>query len=160
VSRLVVIGILAATLLTAKDEGFSGKWVIDKSASTATADIPDNLTQQIKKKGDTYLIESYWREPHGGIAPLALLGIMTTNLKLGIDGREVRNDIGPFHQVSKTTMNGNQLVTDWTAIVNGQSVKGQWTRTLSEDGKGMTLDIQESTEDGKSNSGKLVFKRK
>ena len=160
VNRLLVFAILAAASLSAKDEGFNGKWVIDKNASTATSVIPDNLTQLIKKKGDALMIETYWREPKGGVAPLALLGIMTTNLKLGMDGSEIRNDIGPFHQLSKTTMNGNQLVTDWTATVNGQNVKGQWTRTLSDDGKNMTLDIQEATEDGKSNSGKLVFKRK
>jgi hypothetical protein len=85
---------------------------------------------------------------------------MTTHLTLTTDGQETTNFIGPFKQVSKTTQNGKQLVTDWQAVVNGENVKGQWTRTLSDDGKMMTLEIQESTNDGKSNSGKLTFKRK
>jgi hypothetical protein len=144
----------------AKDDGFTGKWVIDKQASTATADIPDGLTQQFKKKGDGYTIETTWREPRSGIAPLLLVGIMTTQFKLGTKGEEVKNQVGPFMQASKTTLNGNQLVTDWTAVVNGQAVRGQWTRTLNDAGNSMTLDIKESTDDGKSNTGKLVFNKK
>lgn len=158
--RIVTVTVLAAGLLAAKDDGFGGKWVIDKNASTATATIPDNLTQQIRKKGSELQIESYWREPKGGLAPLALLGIMTTKLSLGLDGKETTNYIGPFKHFSTTTQNGNTLVTGWQAVVNDQNVKGQWTRTLSEDGKMMTLDIQESTDDGKNNSGKLIFKKK
>lgn len=146
-----------AVSIFGKDDGFAGKWVLDKPASTATADIPDNMRQEIKKKGDGYAVETTWRELNTGMAPLVFLGIMTTQFKLGPD---VTNQVGPFMQASKTTENGRQLVTEWTAVVNGQGVKGRWTRTLADDGKSMTLDIEESTDDGKSNTAKLVFKRK
>jgi hypothetical protein len=142
-----------------KDEGFAGKWVIDKGASTATFEIPDQLTEQIRTKGSDLTILATWREPHDGLAPLGLLGIMTTNLKLNLDGQDVTNDIGPFKQVSKTTQNGNQLITDYTAVVNGEQVTGRWTRTLAEDGKQMTLDIDQKS-GSKSNQAKLVFHRK
>lgn len=159
--RRVCSGLLLGAMLTvsvwAKDDGFTGKWILDKEASTATADIPDNLRQEIKKKGDGYQVETSWREMKTGMAPLALLGIMTTLLKLGPD---VTNQVGPFMQKSQTTIDGNRMVTNWTAVVNGQGVKGQWTRTLGDDGKSLTMDIQESTDDGKSNTGKLVFKKK
>jgi hypothetical protein len=158
--RATIIAALAVASISAKDDGFTGKWVIDKGSSTATADIPDNLTQQIKKKGNALEIETVWREPRNGMAPLALLGIMITNLKLGLDGQDTTNQIGPFKQISKTTEDGNRMVTDWTAVVNGESIKGQWVRTLSSDGKHMTLDIQETTSGGQSNTGKLVFNRK
>lgn len=156
-TRICLIAVLAAGLVLAKD-AFEGKWVIDKGASTATCDLPESLWQKIKKKGDGYNVETSWREPRNGVAPLVLLGILVTELKLGAD---VSNLIGPFLQQSKTTVNGNQMVTEWNAVVNKQPVKGQWTRTLADDGKSMTLDIQESTpEDGKSGAAHLVFKRK
>lgn len=158
--RTAILGVAATCLLAAKDDVFAGKWVIDKSASTATAEIPDGLTQQVKKKGEGLAIETYWKEPRSGMAPLVLLGIMTTNLKLDLNGQESTNWIGPFQQVSKTTQKGNQLDTDWHAVVNNQHVRGHWTRTLSADGKSMTLDIQQSTDDGKSGTGKLVFKKR
>lgn len=158
--RFFILIALAAGMSYAKDDGFNGKWVIDKTASTATADIPDNLTQQIRKKGENLAIETFWREPRNGMAPLVLLGIMTTQLKLALNGQDTTNWIGPFQQVSKTSQNGNQLLTDWQAVVNGQHVQGHWTRTLSDDGRTMTLEIQESTDDGKNNTGKLLFKRK
>lgn len=142
------------------DHPFNGKWNLDKSASTASEDIPDHVVQQIKQKGDELTIQTTWQEPQNGIAPLTLLGIMTTQLKLTTNGSESTNQIGPFKQVSKTTANGNQLVTDWTALVNGATVTGHWTRSLSDDGKGMTLDIKEQTSDGKSNEAHLVFKKK
>ena len=142
-----------------KDEGFAGKWVIDKGASTASFEIPDQLTQQIRNKGSELTILTTWREPQDGLAPLGLLGIMTTNLKLSLDGQDATNDIGPFKQVSKTTQNGNQLVTDYTAVVNGEQVTGRWTRTLAADGKQMTLDIDQKS-GSKSNQAKLVFLRR
>jgi hypothetical protein len=62
--------------------------------------------------------------------------------------------------VSKTTQSGNQLVTDWTAAdQNGKTVSGHWTRTLSDDGNQMALEVQEE-ESGKSNNARLVFRRK
>src|SRR5262245_32701986 len=117
-----VLTLAMAVPLLAKDDAFTGKWILDKPASNATAEIPDNLRQEIKKKGDGYAVETTWREMRSGLAPLALLGILTTQLKLGAD---VKNQVGPFMIASRTTQNGNQLVTDWTAVVNGQAVRGQ-----------------------------------
>lgn len=155
--RLCLIAVLATGLVLAKDEPFEGKWVLDKGASTATCDLPETMYQKIKKKGDGYQVETAFREPRNGIAPIVLLGIMVTDLKLGPD---VTNQVGPYMQQGKTTVNGNQMVTEWTAVVNEQPVTGQWTRTLSDDGKSLTLDIKESTADGKSGSAHLVFKKK
>ncbi len=41
----------------------------------------------------------------------------------------------------KTTMDGNKLMTEWAAQINGDPVEGHWVHTLSDDGKHMTLDI-------------------
>jgi hypothetical protein len=158
--RLCTVGLLIATLAFAKDEGFEGKWMIDKGASTATCDIPDALTQRIKKKGDGYEIETVWKEPRNGIAPLVLLGVMTTNFKLGGPGKDTVNQVGPFMQNTRTTYSADQLITEWTAHVEGKPVNGKWTRTLSPDGRTMTLEIQESSADGNSGNAKLVFTRK
>ena len=162
--RLSVAVTLCATIFSgfalAKDSGFKGKWVLDKGSSTATEEIPDNLMQEIKPDGSDLTIITTWREPKSGIAPIALLGIMTTKLQLTANGQEQTNYIGPFKQVSKTTQNGNQMVTDWTAVdENGKTVSGHWTRTLSPDGRQMTLEVQE--QDGtQQHTAKLVFHRK
>ncbi len=160
--RFVLISGLAtlfALPVLPKDNGFNGKWMIDKSASTASFDIPDNLMQQIKEKGSDISILSTWREPGNGIAPLPLLGVMTTNLNLKLSNEDAINEIGPFKQASRTTRNGNQLITEYTALVNGENVTGKWVRTLSADGKQMTLEITQQS-GSKNNQGKLVFNRK
>lgn len=157
---LCAFAVLSGAVLFSKDSGYKGKWVLDRGASTATFDIPDNLTQEIKPKGSDLTIVTTWKEPENGMAPLGLLGIMTTEAKFGLDGQECTNIIGPFKQVSKTTQSGNQLVTDWTAAdQNGKTVSGHWTRTLSDDGNQMALEVQEE-ESGKSNNARLVFRRK
>ncbi len=162
--RLLTIFALAALFVSPvlpKNDGFNGKWIIDKNASTASFDIPEQLTQEIKTKGSNLMIQTTWKEPPNGIAPLGLLGIMTTNLRLNLGGQDETNEIGPFKQVSKTTMSGNQMMTDYNAlgVENGQQISGHWTRTLSDDGKQMTLEIKQSA-GSKNNDAKLVFRRK
>jgi hypothetical protein len=163
--RFVLIFALAALFVSPvlpKNDGFSGKWIIDKTASTASFDIPDQLTQEIKTKASNLVIMTTWREPQNGMAPLGLLGIMTTNLRLNLSGQDETNEIGPFKQVSKTTQSGNQLITDYNAAnasTNGEQVSGRWTRTLSGDGRQMTLEITQ-TSGSQSNQAKLVFNRK
>jgi len=160
ISLTIAFAILSAGVLFSRDSGYKGKWVLDRGGSTATFDIPDNLTQEFKPKGSDLTIVTTWKEPETGIAPLGLLGIMTTEFKCGMSGQESTNIIGPFKQVSKTTQNGNQLVTEWTAAdQNGNTITGHWTRTLSDDGNQMTLELQEQ-ESGKTNNGRLIFRRK
>ncbi len=142
-----------------KDKGFNGKWVIDKNASTASFEIPDNLIQQIKEKGSEEVIQTTWREPGNGIAPLPLLGIMVTTMTFKLNGEDAINEIGPFKQASKTTLSANQQITEYTALVNGENVTGKWVRSLSPDGKQMTLELTQES-GGKNSQGKLVFNRK
>jgi hypothetical protein len=143
----------------AKDQGFSGKWNMDKKASHGSDPI-DDLHQDIKQSGTDLYIQSRFAEPKNGIAPLVYLGIMTTTLKLSTNGEEVTNQIGPFVQTTKTTLDGNKLTTDWHAVVNGDPVEGKWVRTLSEDGKTMTLEITESSTHGQKGDATITFKRK
>lgn len=158
------IGLLAAAVFSvsvagAKDAGsWTGKWVLDRSAS-APPDAPQGLEQRIRQNGSNYIIESRFKEPVNGIAPLLYLGIMTTSLQLNGSGGDAQNQIGPFAQRSKTTVDGNRMVTDWTAEVNGDQVTGQWVRTLASDGRRMTLDIKESSK-GQSKQATLTFVRK
>ena len=144
----------------AKNTGFDGKWELDKSQSTATSGIPDGLQQQIKHKGSGVLIQSRWRELSNSIAPMVLLGVMVSELSLKTDGTSSTTQMGPFAASETTKEDGNNMTTSWQTTVNGQAITGQWTRTLSEDGKSMTLNIQQTSSEGKPGSAKLVFKRK
>jgi hypothetical protein len=137
--------------------GFDGKWVLD--GEPGGADAPKNLVQNIKEKNGDIDIESQFSEPANGIVPLLYLGIMTNKLMLSADGSERQNQIGPFQMASKTTMDGNTMKTDWTAVVQGKTVNGNWVRTLSDDGKHMTMEVHETTE-GQDRQATLQFKRK
>lgn len=158
---LIAVAALACVLpVWAKDGGFDGKWIIDKQASTANFDIPDNFTEQIKMKGNELSVQSTWKEPKNGVAPLPLLGLMITESKLKADGAEQRNQVGPFVQITKTTINGKEMVTEYNAgSEEGKSVSGKWVRTLSDDGRQMTLVITQ-TGNGANSEGRLVFRRK
>ena len=160
VNSLTLFTVLALPVC-AKDpsQGFGGKWVLDKK-SDKTTKTPEDLRQDIRQQGSEITIQSRFKEPANGIAPLLFLGIMTSSLRLTTDGHDTQNQIGPFQQVSKTTVEGNKMETDWTATVNGEEVKGHWVRTLSDDGKHMTLDIKESSTKGQGGEATIQFVRK
>jgi len=64
-------------------------------------------------------------------------------------------------QTSKTTVDGNKMETEWVARhTSGEVVNGHWTRTLSDDGKHMTLEVKESSSQGQSGNATLNFSRK
>jgi hypothetical protein len=165
-TRISILSCFAALALLvlpigAKDsrQGFDGKWVLDKHSSKAP-EVPDDLRQDIRIKGSEVTIQSLFKEPANGIAPLLMLGIMVSSLRLTTDGRELQNQIGPFAQTSKTTLDGNKMETEWNAVVNGDQVQGHWTRTLADDGKRMTLHIKESSTKGQGGDATLQFIRK
>jgi hypothetical protein len=141
---------------------FDGKWVLDKKAgNTATVPPPDDLRQNIKAGGGNISIDSTFKEPNNAITPLLYLGIMVTNIKLNPDGSETVNQVGPFMQTSKTTVDGNKMDTEWIAKhTSGEVVNGHWTRTISDDGKHMTLEIKESSTQGQSGTATLNFVKK
>ena len=139
--------------------GFSGTWDIDKNQSTASSEIPDALEQQIKHKKSQMVIKSKWMEPQNGVAPLVLLGVMTTELKLDANGRQAKKQFGPFMTTLSTTQDADGVVTKWHVNANGLPLTSEWRRTLGPDGKTMTLDIKQ-TGDGTDKTAKLVFKRR
>lgn len=150
----------SSCILQAQDKNFSGKWVLDKH-STAPSNAPQKLETQIKQDGSGVItIESRFLEPSNGTVPLLYLGIMATKVKLSTDGQEQQNTIGPFQMASKSTMDGDQLKTDWTATVKDDSVQGHWIQRLSDDGKHMTWEITESSTHGQQGQATLNFVRK
>ncbi len=154
-----VLLIALALLAKGKDEGFSGRWILDK-ASPRPGAAPNNLETKIKKDGSWVTIESSFQEPENGVVPLLYLGIMTTRMRLGANGDQVQNTIGPFQMASKTKVNGNQMETEWTAIEKGDTVNGHWIHKLSDDGRHMTLEIKESDPKGASSEATLYFVKK
>jgi hypothetical protein len=149
----------SGTISNAKDEGFSGRWIVEKSGDPSP-DTPLGLVSKIKQDSSSVTIESAFKEPENGIVPLLYLGVMTTKLRLGLDGTVQQNQIGPFQMAAKTTVSGNIMETDWTAVVQGDSVQGHWTHTLAPDGKHMTLEIKESSTKGQAGQATLHFVRK
>jgi hypothetical protein len=148
-------------LASAKDspDSFSGKWVLDKH-SPRPGDAPNALETKIKRDNSGVTIESSFKEPDNGVVPLLYLGVMTNKLHLTTDGQEQQSQIGPFMAVFKTASDGNKLTTEWKAQINGDPVEGHWVHTLTDDGKHMTLEIQESSTHGQHAEATLNFVRK
>ena len=146
---------------TAKDnaDSYSGKWILDKH-SPRPGDAPNALETKMKQDNSGVTIESSFKEPDNGVVPLLYLGIMTNRIHLATDGQEQQTQIGPFMAVFKSTMDGNKLTTDWKAQINGDPVEGHWVHTLSDDGKHLTLEIQESSTHGQHAQATLQFVRK
>jgi hypothetical protein len=135
------------------ESAFSGTWEIDKNQSTASSEIPSSLQQQIKHKKSEMVIKSKWMDR-------LLLGVMITELKLKTDGRPANRQFGPFMTTTSTTQDGDAVVTKWQVNANGEPISSEWRRTLSPDGKTMTLDIQQTLGNGKNSTAKLVFRRR
>ena len=148
-------------LVGAKDnpDSYSGKWVLDKQAPRP-GDAPNSLETKIKQDDSGLTIESNFKEPENGVVPLLYLGVMTNKLHLSTDGQEQRSQIGPFMAVFKSTMDGNKVMTEWAAQINGDPVQGHWVHTLAPDGKHMTLEITESSTHGQHAEATLNFVRK
>ena len=153
---LALGGVLA--LNAAAQQSFNGKWVMDKKRSSQAA--PDDFQQEIKQDGSKITIKSKYREPKSAMYPLLWVGVMTYDLELSGDGSDKTNHIGPFTHTSKTKVEGNKMTTDFTAKIENGSVNGQWIRTLSPDGKEMTMQIRSEASDGRKLDQTLVFKRK
>jgi hypothetical protein len=158
-SALLICLCLASATYGAATTGFEGKWELDKK-KTAAKGAPEDLNLEIKNNGNGILIKSKYREPKSGLYPLLWVGVMTYQLELTTDGTEKTNHIGPFTHVSKTTVNGNQMITDFTATLENGKVTGQWTRTLSPDGREMTWQVNTQASDGRKLDQTMVFKRK
>lgn len=158
----VVFTFALAATAAAKDPkelGFNGKWVLEKNGVQASAPIAD-LRQDIKQKGSQINIQSTFAEPANGIAPLVYLGIMQSSITLSTDGQENTEQVGPYPFVSKSTLDGNKLVTEWHSSYKDDPVQGKWVRTLSDDGRHMTLEITETSTKGQEGHATLTFKRK
>ena len=160
---LLSIGVAGVfSLASAKNnpDSFAGKWILDKHAPRP-GDAPDHLETKIKQNGAGITIESTFAEPRDGVVPLLYLGVMAEKLHLSTDGQEQQQQIGPFMAAFKTNMDGERtLKTDWAAQIRGDQVQGHWVHTLSDDGKHMTLKIEESSTHGQHAEATLEFVRK
>jgi hypothetical protein len=157
-----VLGLLLSLPASAKDpkdQGFAGKWVLDKNNSQGSEMLAD-LRQDTKQSGTDFTIQNRFPEPANGVAPLLYLGIMTTSITLKTDGQESKSQVGPYMLVSKTTVDGNTMTTEWHSEISGDPVQGKWVRTLSDDGKRTTLVITESSTHDQKGNATLVLRRK
>ena len=155
---LAIVLMAGSSMFASTKGGFNGKWVLDRNGASGD-DAPQDLVENIKQKGTDVTIDSQFDEPSNGMVPLLYLGVMTSKLTLSADGSERQNQIGPFQMGAKTTLDGNTMKTEWTAMVEGKQVNGHWVRTLSDEGKRMTMEIHETTE-GQDRQVTLQFRRK
>lgn len=121
---------------------------------------PEDLQVELKQEGSKLIVKSKYQEPKSAVYPLLWVGIMTYELELTTDGTEKVTQIGPFAHNSKTRIEGNKMTTDFVASNDTGKVEGQWIRTLSDDGRQMTLQVLTNASDGRKLDQTLVFRRK
>jgi hypothetical protein len=152
---IAAFGIL--TVLAASVPDFSGEWKLVSAIGTTS---PDELLVHFKQSGPTLNVTAQWQEPPNGRYGLTLLGIVTPKLKLSTDGREDLNQAGPFVLHSRTRWNGTRLLTSWnTSEFLGASFHGEWTRSLSVDGRELTWQIHADSSLGQHSDAVLTFRR-
>jgi hypothetical protein len=157
--KSIIVFIFSCALLFGSDEGFAGKWVLDKG-SPRPGDAPNDYETKIKQKQAELSFETTFKEPDNGIVPILYLGLMTSSLRLNTEGTETQNKVGPFQMATKTTMTSpRQMDTDWKGVVNEDAVEGHWCHKISDDGKHMTVEIKERSGKGESVTT-LYFVRK
>jgi hypothetical protein len=144
---------------------FLGKWQLDKKKTQAKG-APEDLQCEIKEQQGGLLIKSKYQEPKNALYPILWVGVMTYELPLSTDGTEKQTQIGPYMHTSKTSINGNSMTTEWNANLANQgtdtkgNVEGKWIRTVSPDGKEMTLEIIAKASDGRNMDQTLVLHRR
>ncbi len=155
---VIAFALLACSGIAAKDEGFSGTWLLDMDCPQPP-NAPVNLKSKIKQKDSRITIESTFHEPADGVVPLIYLGVMAERMKLVTDGRPQDNRFGPFLVRTQTKLVNNQMTTDWVAVVGKGRVDGHWIHTLK-DANHLTLEIRQHSTTGEDGEATLYFVRK
>jgi hypothetical protein len=99
---------LAATLWKGRAQqsappDFSGEWQLVSAAGTTP---PDGFVMQTNQSSMVLRVTTHWTEPENREYGLTLVGLITPELTLSMDGREDLNQAGPFVLHSRTRWNG------------------------------------------------------
>jgi hypothetical protein len=143
-SALVLAVVLPFAAYAQAKPDFSGMWHLDASRSDQGRGGRGGrgggaAMVTIKQTADTLTIESEGRG-----------GMQTLNYKL--DGSESKNEMpgrgGTTTAMSKAHWDGAKLIIETTRDFNGMSITSTETRSLTADGKEMTVDTSISTPQG------------
>lgn len=135
----------------------AGKWVLMRSLGVTP---PASFLTNLEIAADRVTIRSHWEEPKDGRYGLTLMGITVPEFVLDTTGREMAVQAGPFVLRHKSSWDGSKLVTRWeTSEYMGSSFQGTWTRAISKDGQGLTLDIDATSSIGQTSRARLIFQR-
>jgi hypothetical protein len=135
----------------------SGEWKLVSAAGTKP---PDGFVVQMNQSSATLRVTAHWTEPENGQYGLTLVGLIAPELTFFLDGREDLNQAGPFVLHSKTRWTGARLVTSWnTSQFLGVSFEGQWVRSISADGRELTLEIHANSSQGRRSDAVLKFRK-
>ena len=152
---------LAATLWKGRAQqsalpDFSGEWQLVSAAGTTP---PDGFVMQTNQSSRVLRVTTHWTEPENREYGLTLVGLITPELTLSMDGREDRNQAGPFVLHSRTRWNGTRLITSWhTSEFLGVTFEGQWVRSLSADGRETRL-VHANSSQGRHSDAVLKFRK-
>jgi bla regulator protein blaR1 len=145
---------------TAEHPDFSGRWNLDKSRSNLPSPSPEDLVETIDHRDPQLKIVTTSRD-WSAREPIAqtLFTVMIPEISTTTDNRENTAQFGPGELKSKTRWDAKNLVTEWGLERDGQrEMEGTWTRSLSADGKTMTLQVVAGEpESGVQGTTKLVF---
>lgn len=155
-----------AVLPSGSHPDFSGHWKLDKTRSTLPSHSPDDLVEVIDHRDPQLRVTTTSKDWSGDFTQNIEKPIALTLFSLTIpewiattDGVERSQKYGPDQLKSKTHWDGDRLITAWTLERDGKpEMTGEWVRSLSADGKTLTLNVQaRDPERGGQGEANLVF---
>ena len=136
----------------------TGVWELVSASGTTT---PPGFVMRATQSDGSLRVASEWTPPEDGKYGLTLIGVTVPQAAFSFNGSEDVNQAGPFVVHSNTRWEGPRLVTAWnTSEFRGTSFKGTWTRSLSEDGRTLTLQISADSSEGKHSEAVLKFSKR
>ncbi len=119
---------------------FSGTWELDLDRVEGPF-TPPAMTQVIEQKDPVFKWTTQIRQD-GVKVPMFLTGFAAPNGETKTDGHYETVKIQGGERETHALWSGQKLVTSWAIRTLHDPSDGKWTRSLSEDGKTQTVELQ------------------
>jgi hypothetical protein len=142
--RQFTYGLFGATLAARAEQekpDFSGTWTLDADRTEGPF-TPPAMTQVIDHKDPVFKWTTKFKEEGTPKLPVFLTGFAVPSGEVKTDAHYETTKIQAGERETRTMWNGQRLVTTWTIRTLHDPSQGKWQRSLSDDGKTQTVDLE------------------
>jgi hypothetical protein len=140
--RLFTFGLFGAVLRAqpAKPD-FSGTWELDPDRTEGPF-TPPAMTQTVDHKDPVFKWTTKFKDEGTPKVPMFLTGFAVPSGEVKSDAHYETVKLQAGERETRTMWTGQKMVTTWTIRTLHDPSQGKWQRSLSEDGKTQTVDIE------------------